>query len=173
VTITNPQFIAIGRMVVIRPHAWLYAITGYEGAPNVFRPSIEIRDGCSIGRFCHITCSNRLVLEENVFLTEGVLITDSIHGYEDVTKPIYSQPLISRGPIVVGSGTWISNGATVVGKVTIGRNCVIGANAFVNKDVPDYCVVVGIPGRIVRRFDQDQSRWVRTDEPLGEWEQRQ
>jgi acyl-[acyl carrier protein]--UDP-N-acetylglucosamine O-acyltransferase len=45
-------------------------------------------------------------------------------------------------------------GAKILGPITIGDHCRIGANAVVNKDAPPNCVVVGIPGRIVRRNGQ-------------------
>lgn len=158
--VTNPQCVSIGYGVIIRPFVWIYAITDDQEHKQVFAPSIEIGNYCSIGRFSHITASNYVKLEDYVFVNEGVLITDSIHGYHDIKTPIIKQRLISRGPIVIGSGTWVGNGAKIVGEVRIGRNCVVGANAFVNRDVPDYCMVVGIPGRIVRRFDPELQKWV-------------
>jgi serine O-acetyltransferase len=42
-------------------------------------------------------------------------------------------------------------GAKILGPITVGEGCKIGANAVVNKDIPPNCTVVGIPGRIVRR----------------------
>ncbi len=163
---TNPGFISIGCGVSIRPYTWIYAITDDWDRKKVFAPSIEINDYCSIGRFCHITAANRVVLEDHVLMGEGVFIADGNHGYEDVTKPIIHQPYVALGPVVIGAGTWIGNGATIVGKVRVGRNCVISANAFLNRDVPDYCVVAGVPGRIVKRFDQVAGGWVLVDEPL-------
>ena len=165
--ITNPQFISIGRNVQIRPGVWLYAITGDLTESNLFRPSLEIEDHCSIGRFCHITCSNRIVLGEAVLLAESILIADNSHGYEDTTIPVIAQAHVSSGPILVGCGTWIGNGARILGKVKIGRNCVIGTNCVLtNMDIPDYSIVVGIPARIVRRFDPIAQLWRRTD-PQG------
>jgi acetyltransferase-like isoleucine patch superfamily enzyme len=166
VEIKNPQFITIGSGVSIRPYVWIYAITDDWELKGVFVPSIEIGNYCSIGRFCHITGSNQVILEDDVLIGEGVLIHDSNHGYEDITTPIIKQPLVSRGPIVIGKGTWIGNGAKVVGKVSIGRNCVVGANAFVNGDVPDYCMVVGAPARIVKRFDPESGQWLAVNESL-------
>ncbi|MBN2303902.1 MAG: acyltransferase [Anaerolineae bacterium] len=167
VDITNPQHISIGRNVRIAPYTWLYAITNDGERKNIFQPSIEIGDGCVIGRFCYITASNRLVLEERVFVMRSVLITDSSHGHEDLNVAIIDQPLISQGPVIIGTGSWIGTGARIMGRVRIGRNCVVGTNAVVNKDVPDYCVVAGVPARIVKRYDMDAQAWIRVDEPLG------
>lgn len=50
---------------------------------------------------------------------------------------------------VVGEGAVLYAGCVVVGKINIGRDCVVGANAVVTRDVPDGATVVGIPARIV------------------------
>lgn len=45
----------------------------------------------------------------------------------------------------------IGAGAAILGNVTIGNNVLVGANAVVTKDVPDDCVAVGVPARIIRK----------------------
>jgi acetyltransferase-like isoleucine patch superfamily enzyme len=42
---------------------------------------------------------------------------------------------------------------------TIGRNCVIGANAVVTTDIPDYCVAVGAPAKVIRRWNAQTKEW--------------
>lgn len=42
--------------------------------------------------------------------------------------------------------------AVIVGNVKIGKHCVIGANSVVTKDVPDYCVAVGSPAKVIKRM---------------------
>ena len=51
---------------------------------------------------------------------------------------------------IVGNDVYIATGAKVLGEITIGNNCVIGANAVVIKDIPDNCLVVGIPAEIIK-----------------------
>jgi serine O-acetyltransferase len=65
----------------------------------------------------------------------------------------------THGPIL-GDNVKVKAGAKVIGPIRIGNNVTIGANAVVVKDVPDDCVVVGVPARIVRRGG------VRVNEPL-------
>ena len=166
VEVKNPQCICIGHHVSIQPYVWLCAMINDLPNINVFDPSITIGDYSTIGRFCQITISNKLLIEDHVLITEDVLITDTIHGYADINTPIIKQPLVSRGPIIIGRGSWIGNGARIVGKVTIGKNSVVGSNAYVDKDVPDYCIVAGIPASIVKRFDLQKHKWISVDEPL-------
>lgn len=51
---------------------------------------------------------------------------------------------------IIGDNVTVGAGAKIIGGIKIGNNVVIGANAVVNKDVPDNCVVVGVPARIVK-----------------------
>jgi serine O-acetyltransferase len=60
----------------------------------------------------------------------------------------------------LGNHVVVGAGAKVLGRVRVGNNVVVGANAVVVKDVPDNCVVVGVPARIVRR------NGIRMDEAL-------
>jgi len=52
---------------------------------------------------------------------------------------------------VLGDNVTVFAGAKILGNVTIGNNCLVGANAVVLKNVPDNCTVVGVPASIVRR----------------------
>jgi acetyltransferase-like isoleucine patch superfamily enzyme len=71
------------------------------------------------------------------------------------------QPVISKGPVAIGSGSWLGENVSVL-SCRIGRNCVVGANAVVTRDIPDFCVAVGIPARVIRRFNQQTGKWEKT-----------
>ena len=53
----------------------------------------------------------------------------------------------------IGDDVYISAGARVIGKIHVGNNVIIGANAVVNKDVEDNCIVAGVPARVIRKVD--------------------
>lgn len=53
---------------------------------------------------------------------------------------------------VIGDNVIICCGAKVIGGITVGNNVTIGANAVVCKDVPDNCVVGGVPAKIIKRL---------------------
>ena len=54
--------------------------------------------------------------------------------------------------MTIGDGSYIGINAVIVGNVRIGKHCVIGANSVVTKDVPDYCVAVGSPARVIKKI---------------------
>ena len=66
---------------------------------------------------------------------------------------------IGMGGSIIGDNCYISPGVKIVKPVHIGNNVVIGANAVVNKDIPDNCMVAGIPATIIRRFNPNTQKW--------------
>lgn len=57
-------------------------------------------------------------------------------------------------PITIGDNCWLASNVTVCPGVTIGNNCVIGAGSVVTKDIPDNSLVLGVPGRVVRKITE-------------------
>ena len=95
-----------------------------------------------------------------VFLGQHVSVQGLIHGYEDVTTDPNLQPLMLR-PVKVGDYTHLGTNSTIVAGVTIGERCQIGAGSVVTKDIPSYCVAVGNPAKVVKRYDHEKKEWVR------------
>jgi serine O-acetyltransferase len=57
-----------------------------------------------------------------------------------------------EGPPNIGDNVWISPGARIIGSIRVGKNVIIGANAVVIRDVPDNCIVAGVPARVLRQI---------------------
>ena len=80
-------------------------------------------------------------------------ITDCDHEYRNIDVSVINQGIVQRGQKVsIGGGSYIGINAVIVGNVKIGNHCVIGANSVVTKDVPDYCVAVGSPAKVIRKM---------------------
>ena len=109
--------------------------------------------GSEIGERCRISIANSLEIGEKVLLSPNVYITDCDHEYRDVDVPVIDQGIVQRGQKVsIGEGSYIGINAVIVGNVRIGRHCVVGANSVVTKDVPDYCVAVGSPAKVIKNM---------------------
>ena len=150
----NMENIFIGRRVTVARHSWLFTLPAIPGRV----PKLVIEDGCQIGNFNHITCVNSVTLGASVLTADRVHISDNSHGYENPDVPITDQPVVSKGPVTIGAGSWLGENVSIL-SCSIGRNCVIGANAVVTRDIPDFCVVVGAPGRVIKQFDPVSKTW--------------
>lgn len=157
VAVEGPENIVLGDGVYVAAHSCL-AARPLTGAAQC---RLEIGDGCSIGRFNHIYATQRVVLGKHVLTANGVYISDNLHDYRDPLRPVLQQPIVQNGVVDIGEGSWLGHNACILG-VRIGRNCVVGANAVVTRDVPDFCVVAGAPAVIIKRFDADSQQWRRT-----------
>ncbi len=152
--INGSDNITIGRDVFINNFAWLETIACFQE-----KPALEIQRGSYIGNSAHIIATQSIVIEADVLIADRVYIADYAHGYRDVQIPVKFQPLTPRAPVRIGTGTWVGENVAVIG-CTIGRNCVIGANAVVTTDVPDYCVAVGAPAKVIRQWDAHRREWM-------------
>lgn len=70
----------------------------------------------------------------------------STHGFWNSILDGYSE---KHGPVKIGNNTIVGYRALILANVTIGHHCSIGAGAVVTKDVPDYCVVAGVPAKLI------------------------
>lgn len=150
--------IFIGENCQIHAESWIDCVEKYENID--YNPRIEIGDGSYIGHRTHIIACGQMKIGKNVLFADGIYISDNLHGFEDLTKPIISQPLKTPGPVVIEDEVWLGEGVCVLPNVTIGKHAVIGSNSVVTKDIPAYCVAVGSPAKVIRRFDFEISRWV-------------
>ena len=153
--IGGSQNIAIGAGAFVNNGAWIEAIHSFAD-----KPILAIRAGAYIGNHAHIIATQSIVIEENVLISDRVYIADYVHGFRDTATPIRSQPLEARAQVRIGAGAWIGENVALIG-CKIGRQSVIGANSVVTTDIPDCCVAVGAPARVIRRFDAHAQQWVR------------
>ena len=135
------------------------------------RPLLRIGDRCVIGRGSHIVAHHSIVIGDDVFTGPYVYITDQNHAYADPDTPIGRQ-WPSNSAVSIGSGSWLGAGVIVLPGACIGRNVVVAAGSVVRGEVPDRCVIAGVPARIVRMYVTGDG-WSRpspmTSEPADRW----
>lgn len=159
--IITPKYIRCGNNVYIGHNARIQGVDCYKNVS--FKPAIVLKDGVSIQQNVHITCADRIVIGQNTAIASNVSITDIHHPYNEIETPIEGQD-IEVTPVSIGDDCKIYNNAVILPGVKIGKHVTIGANAVVNKNIPDYCVAVGIPAKIVKRYNFETKCWERTDQ---------
>lgn len=140
--------ISIGENTSIMSHCII------ETCPTArYTPYLEIGDRVSLGEYSHVTCANKVVIGNGVLTGRFVLITDNSHGNN--TKEVadiapLAREVHSNGPVYIGENVWIGDKVTILPNVTIGKGCIIAANAVVTKDIPEYSVAAGIPAKVIK-----------------------
>lgn len=154
IRIDGAKYITIGNRVSIQSNTWLYAEAQSENQDSV----LSISEGCVLGYNNHITAIKSVRLGKNVLTANNVYISDNLHSFEDINTPIMNQPVYFKGSTEVGDGSWLGENVCIIG-AKVGRNCVIGANSVVTKDIPDYSVAVGSPAKVIKKFDLIEKKW--------------
>jgi acetyltransferase-like isoleucine patch superfamily enzyme len=77
-----------------------------------------------------------------------VSVRDHDHAFADTDRAVLDQGR-TTDPVRIGDNVWLGAKVTVTKGVTIGSNVVVGAHAVVTADLPDGCVAVGIPARVI------------------------
>ena len=112
--------------------------------------------------YCRIGLSNTVIgpirIDNGVNISQNVVLIGLNHNYHDITKNIIEQG-ITTSPIHIGEHTIIGANVIVLPGVNIGKHCFIGAGCVVTKDIPDYCVTVGNPARIIKQFNPQTQMW--------------
>jgi len=112
-----------------------------------FFTGIEIHPGAVIGRRCFIDHGMAVVIGET---TE---IGDDVTLYQGVTLGGTGKDTGKRHP-TIGNRVIVSSGAKVLGPFKVGDDVKIGSGSIVLNEIPPGCTVVGIPGKIVRRYGE-------------------
>ena len=109
-----------------------------------------------IGDYTRIGLHNTIIgpvsIGSHVNLAQGITVTALNHNFTDPHLLIDEQG-ISTKPVVIADDVWIGANAVILPGVTIGRHAVVAAGAVVTKDVPDYCIVAGVPARIIKSIN--------------------
>ncbi|NOT22166.1 MAG: acyltransferase [Nitrospiraceae bacterium] len=146
--------IELGSRTVFQSGSWLYCSGGDD-----LSPSLRIGEGCVFGYNNHIAAVREVQIGDQVLTANNVYISDNVHSYEDVSRPIMHQPVLFKRAVVIGDGCWIGENACIIG-ARVGNNCVVGANAVVTSDIPNYSVAVGVPAVVIKQYDPQLQVWV-------------
>ena len=120
---------------------------------------VEIQKNAAIGRNCkissHTFICEGVAIEDNVFIGHGVMfINDSYPRATAAGGELQTEADWTVERTLVREGASIGSGATILSKVTIGENALVGAGSVVTKDVPPNAVVAVNPAKVLRYLKQ-------------------
>ena len=120
---------------------------------------IQIGNHCYICFYFTILNASKVKIGDNVLIASHVLITSENHSIDPESDiPYMDQPLESK-PVEIGDCCWVGEKVCVLPGVKIGKKCVIGAGSVVTKSIPDYCIAVGNPAKVVKKYNFETHQW--------------
>jgi acetyltransferase-like isoleucine patch superfamily enzyme len=116
---------------------------------------VEIQKGAKVGKKCkissHTFVCEGVTIEDNVFIGHNVtFINDAYPRATNLGGALQTEIDWQVEPTLVKKGASIGSGSTILCKVTIGENAIVGAGSVVTKDVPANTIVAGTPARFFR-----------------------
>jgi len=126
---------------------------------------LRIGNNVEMNDYVHIAAGECVSIGNHVLIASRVFISDLNHG--NYTGSLQDSPLsepntrkLSTNPVVINDDVWIGEGVSILAGVTIGKGSVIGASSVVTKDIPDYCIAVGNPAKVIKTYSFEKMEWI-------------
>lgn len=152
-TVDNRFTIGIGNPVLRKKLYDKFTAIGGKFV-SVISPSANVGHfGNSIGEGCNIMTGT--VITNDVIINKGVLVNlNCTIGHDcEIGNFVEMSPGVHiSGNCILGDYSVIGTNATVLPKIKIGKNVIVGAGSVVTKDLPDNCVAVGIPAKVIKEL---------------------
>jgi acetyltransferase-like isoleucine patch superfamily enzyme len=117
---------------------------------------VEIQKNAFIGNNCkissHTFICEGVTIEDDVFIGHGVVFINDSYPRATTDGQLQTESDWKVEKTLVKKGASIGSGATILSKVTIGENAIVGAGSVVTKDVPPNTIVAGNPIRVIREI---------------------
>ncbi|MDQ7052803.1 MAG: acyltransferase [candidate division KSB1 bacterium] len=110
---------------------------------------IILDDNANLSFNCEIFSANRVRVGKNVLMAAYCYLVGGTHTFSRTDIPMLYQEREARG-IEIGDNAWLGAHVVVFDGTRVGKECVIGAGAVVNSDIPDWQIAVGIPAKPVK-----------------------
>jgi acetyltransferase-like isoleucine patch superfamily enzyme len=147
-----PKGIDIGEGTFVMHGAVLH-VYNFRGLPH---GGIKIGSNSLVGEYTVIRGQGGVTIGDRVFTSPHTQLLAVNHVYDDPDQPFTEQGITAEG-IVVEDDVWLGAGAIVTDGVRIGKGAVVAAGAVVTKDVSPHTVVGGVPARLIKTINNENS----------------
>ena len=140
--------------------SWIHHSLAFHSTHSGFAIKMQRLRGVKIGEHCHfnpyalidLMYPELITIEDNVTISSNTMIFAHINptANEFLKKNGYPRTI---KPVLIKKGAVISVGCIIIAGVTVGENSIVGAGSVVTQDIPDYCVAVGNPARVIKKID--------------------
>lgn len=148
----------LGKYVSIQRNCDLLRVN--VGDYTIIEKNAVIHD-VQIGKFCEISWHCSMGGDNHNYKLPSIhhWYWNKAFGFEEDDNAVGGVNFLNKlnnEPCVIGNDVWIGSGVTVNRKVRVGNGAILASGTVVTKDIPDYAIVGGVPGRVIKfRFEKD------------------
>ncbi len=119
---------------------------------------LTIGDDVGFSPNCYIQVRGNVIIKDHVIFGPGVQIFSENHNFSDPNIAVNEQGETRKG-VTIEEGVWVGSRAIILDGVTVGQNSIIAAGSVVNKSIPAYSIVAGVPARVIKsRLENTNSK---------------
>ena len=126
-------------------------------------PKIEIGDWCTVMFDFQVNSAVSVTIGEGCLFASRVFVSDCDHILEPGVNLTARCASYESAPVVIEHNCWLGQNVVVLKGVTIGHHSIVAANAVVNRDVPPFSIVGGVPAKVIGSVPA--SGWTPGDQP--------
>lgn len=122
----------------------------FDGVTVKFPSEIILEDNVTINQMCFLAGLGGLTIKKNCMVGNNSIIVTTTHEIEQIDIPMANQGL-SYKQIIIEEDVWLGAGSKIFYGSVINKGSVVGAGCvIINKTFPEYAVIVGVPGQIIK-----------------------
>ena len=140
--------------------SWILHSLAYSSPLPNFVIQLQRSRGVKIGKNCHFSPyvlidllhPELITIEDNVTIASNSMIFAHVNPTTNEFLKNHGYPRTIK-PVVIKNGAIVSVGCIIIAGVTIGKNSIVGAGSVVSQDIPDFCIAVGNPARVIKKIE--------------------
>lgn len=127
---------------------------------NISEKTLIIGNNSYIGRNNFIAVGAKIVIKDYCIFGNNCSIMSSDHDFNNPLIPYAISGILTAKSISIGVNCWFGINVSILGNITIGHGCVVGANTLITKDIPPFSLVIGNPSKVIKRYNFHTKKWV-------------
>lgn len=123
---------------------------------------VKIGEKAGIGYNFTALAGANITIGCDVAIASDVFISAGSHGIDPEINTSYGNQKYSGSEIIICDGVWIGEKVCIISgseHVRIGKKSIVGAGSIVTKSIPDYCIAVGNPAQVIKKYNFEKSLW--------------
>lgn len=163
--ISGGKYINLGNHTRILPYCRIECFDKISG--ENYSPCLQIGNNVLLGRNSTILCADRIEIGDDSLFASYIFISDENHGMDPEAGIRYEKQKLTTRSVKIGKNCWVGEKVIILPGTVIGDNCVIGAGSVVKGIFEANSMIVGSPGRVIRKYSFETHHWEKLENICG------